>query len=69
MNITEVIPHPLSVPLKQPSWTAHEISTAATLILVEVRTDDGLVGYGEVQGGLRRTSPIGSFNSAISFEA
>jgi len=51
MNITEVIPHPLSVPLKQPSWTAHEISTTATLILVEVRTDDGLVGYGEVQGG------------------
>jgi D-galactarolactone cycloisomerase len=51
MNITEVIPHPLSVPLKQPSWTAHEISTTATLILVEVRTDDGIVGYGEVQGG------------------
>lgn len=51
MNITEVIPHPLAVPLKQPSWTAHEIMTTATLILVEVRTDDGLVGYGEVQGG------------------
>ena len=51
MHITEVIPHPISVPLKQPSWTAHEISTTATLILVEVRTDDGLIGYGEVQGG------------------
>jgi D-galactarolactone cycloisomerase len=51
MNITEVVPHPLSVPLQQPSWTAHEISTSATLILVEVRTDDGLIGYGEVQGG------------------
>lgn len=50
MNITEVIPHPISVPLKQPSWTAHEISTTATLILVEVRTDNGLIGYGEVQG-------------------
>jgi D-galactarolactone cycloisomerase len=51
MKITAVIPHPLSVPLKQPSWTAHELSTTATLILVEVRTDDGLIGYGEVQGG------------------
>lgn len=51
MNITEVIPHPLSVPLKQPSWTAHEINTTATLVLVEVRTDNGLIGYGEVQGG------------------
>ena len=51
MKITAVIPHPLSEPLKQPSWTAHELSTTATLILVEVRTDDGLIGYGEVQGG------------------
>jgi L-alanine-DL-glutamate epimerase-like enolase superfamily enzyme len=51
MKITAVIPHPLSVPLKQPSWTAHEISTTATLILVEVHTDAGLIGYGEVQGG------------------
>jgi D-galactarolactone cycloisomerase len=51
MHVTEVIPYPLSVPLKQPSWTAHEISTTATLVLVEVRTDVGLVGYGEVQGG------------------
>ena len=51
MRITEVIPYPLSVPLKQPSWTAHELSATATLVLVEVRTDAGLVGYGEVQGG------------------
>lgn len=51
MKITAVLSHPLSVPLKQPSWTAHEISTTATLILVEVRTDAGLIGYGEVQGG------------------
>jgi L-alanine-DL-glutamate epimerase-like enolase superfamily enzyme len=51
MRITDVVPYPLAVPLQQPSWTAHEISTTATLILVEVRTDAGLVGYGGVQGG------------------
>lgn len=51
MKITEVIPHPFAVPLKQPSWTAHELLATATLILVEVRTDEGLTGYGEVQGG------------------
>ena len=51
MKITEVITHPMKVDLEQARWTAHEISDTATLILFEVRTDEGLVGYGEVQGG------------------
>lgn len=51
MRITEVLAYPLSIPRQQPSWTAHEISTDVTLILVEVRTDAGVCGYGEVQGG------------------
>jgi len=51
VKITAVTAHPLSIPRSQPSWTAHEISTEASLILVEVRTDSGVVGYGEVQGG------------------
>jgi D-galactarolactone cycloisomerase len=41
----------MAMPLRQPSWTAHEMATEATLILVEVRTDAGVVGYGEIQGG------------------
>ena len=51
MKITEVITHPMKVNLKQASWTAHEISASAALTLFEVHTDEGIVGYGEVQGG------------------
>jgi L-alanine-DL-glutamate epimerase-like enolase superfamily enzyme len=55
MKITEVITHPIKIDLPQASWTAHEISGTATLTLFEVRTDEGLVGYGEVQGGPQTT--------------
>jgi len=55
MKITEVKTHPMKVALNEPSWTAHEIGRDATLILFEVRTDEGLVGYGEVQGGPQKT--------------
>src|SRR5438132_10364563 len=51
VKITAVQAYPLSMPRPQPSWTAHEISTEATLILVEVQTDAGLRGYGEIQSG------------------
>jgi L-alanine-DL-glutamate epimerase-like enolase superfamily enzyme len=51
LKITAVKAHPISIPRPQPSWTAHEITTEATLILVEVRTDAGVVGYGEIQSG------------------
>ena len=44
MKIADVKAHP-------PSWTRHEITTEATLILVEVGTDAGVIGYGEIQGG------------------
>jgi mandelate racemase/muconate lactonizing enzyme-like protein len=40
----------ISVPRPQPVWTAHEESKAWNVILTEVRTDDGLVGYGEIHG-------------------
>jgi L-alanine-DL-glutamate epimerase-like enolase superfamily enzyme len=55
MKITEVNTYPLRMELKEASWTAHEISGAATLTLFEVETDEGLVGYGEVQGGPQKT--------------
>ena len=51
MKITEVKTHPMKVVLERPSWTAHEVGTGATLTLFEVRTDEGLTGIGEVQGG------------------
>ena len=51
MKITEVLAHPLSVPYAQPRWTAHERMERDQVVLVEVRTDQGLVGYGEIAGG------------------
>jgi L-alanine-DL-glutamate epimerase-like enolase superfamily enzyme len=51
MKITEIITHPMSAALEQPRWTAHECMDRAQLILVEVRTDDGIVGFGEIAGG------------------
>ncbi len=51
MKITEIIAHPLSTPLQQPRWTAHERMSHAQMILVEIRTDQGITGYGEIAGG------------------
>ncbi len=55
MKITEVLTHPLSVKVDPPTWTAHEIGDNASLVLFEVRTDEGITGYGEVQGGPQKT--------------
>jgi len=49
-KIAEIKTHPISIPLKQPLWTAHEELKDASVILVEVRTDDGLVGVGQIHG-------------------
>ena len=54
MKITEVLAHPLSVPYAQPRWTAHERMERDQVVLVEVRTDQGLVGFGEIAGGPQR---------------
>ncbi len=51
MQITEIIAHPLSVAFAQGSWTAHEYMDRAQLVLVEVRTDTGVTGFGEISGG------------------
>lgn len=51
MKITKIKTHPLAVALEQPSWTAHEIGRDATLTLFEVQTNEGITGFGEVQGG------------------
>ena len=49
-RIASVTTHVISVPRPQPVWTAHEGLRAWSVILTEVRTDDGLVGYGEIHG-------------------
>ena len=39
------------MPLPVARWTAHELMSSASIILVEVRSDDGIVGYGQIHGG------------------
>lgn len=51
MKITEIIAHPLSAGIGRPSWTAHEPFAVARMTLVEVRTDEGLTGVGEIAIG------------------
>ncbi|RDJ21693.1 mandelate racemase/muconate lactonizing enzyme family protein [Bosea caraganae] len=51
MKITELRIHPLSMEFEKLLWTAHEPFDKAQLILVEIRTDTGLVGIGEISTG------------------
>jgi L-alanine-DL-glutamate epimerase-like enolase superfamily enzyme len=51
MKITDILAHPLAFDYAQPSWTAHERMERAQLILIEVRTDEGVSGFGEIAGG------------------
>jgi len=51
-RIASVKPHPISVPLKDVPWTAHEELKASSVIVVEVRTDDGLTGYGQIMAAI-----------------
>lgn len=49
-KITEIKTHPVSIALNQTLWTAHEELKDSSVILVEVRTEDGIVGYGTIHG-------------------
>jgi L-alanine-DL-glutamate epimerase-like enolase superfamily enzyme len=49
-KIASVKAHPISVELEHKYWTAHECIAAWTVVLVEVRTDDGITGYGQIHG-------------------
>lgn len=51
MKITDVIIHPLQADHNRLSWTAHEPFARAILTLVEVRTDEGVIGIGEIASG------------------
>jgi L-alanine-DL-glutamate epimerase-like enolase superfamily enzyme len=50
MKITEVRTTPLLVPYVEPFYFAQGVIHGATVILVEVHTDEGLIGYGESIG-------------------
>jgi L-alanine-DL-glutamate epimerase-like enolase superfamily enzyme len=51
MKITEIRTHPVSIRLDEASWTAHEAMGDSTAILVEVRTDAGVSGVGQIHAG------------------
>jgi D-galactarolactone cycloisomerase len=51
MKITEIRTHPLSIALDEASWTAQEGSQHSTAILIEVRTDEGITGVGQIHAG------------------
>jgi D-galactarolactone cycloisomerase len=54
-RIASVVPHAISVPLGQVLWTAQEELKSSSVILVEVRTDDGVTGYGQIHGAPMKT--------------
>lgn len=54
IRITDVIAHPLSQTLPKPTVTSWGSYTKVSIVLVEVRTDAGLIGVGET---LARFSP------------
>ncbi|MFN7026286.1 MAG: mandelate racemase/muconate lactonizing enzyme family protein [Pseudorhizobium sp.] len=54
VRITDVIAHPLSQKLPTPTITSWGVYSQVSMVLIEVRTDAGIVGVGEV---LARFSP------------
>jgi L-alanine-DL-glutamate epimerase-like enolase superfamily enzyme len=54
IRITDVIAHPLTQKLPQPTVTSWGSYTEVSIVLVEVRTDAGIIGVGEA---LARFSP------------
>ena len=51
MRITDILVHPMGMPAERVRWTAQEITRRVELTLVEVRTDAGIVGLGEISSG------------------
>jgi L-alanine-DL-glutamate epimerase-like enolase superfamily enzyme len=51
MKITDILVHPMGMPAERVRWTAQEITRRVELTLVEVRTDAGIVGIGEISTG------------------
>lgn len=60
MRIHSIRAHPLSVPLAEPLWTAHERLATSSLVLVEVRTVEGATGIGQIHG-----APLGEISGWV----
>ncbi len=67
MKITEIIAHTLAVDYAKPVWTAHERFSRSQIVLVEVRTDQGLVGFGEIASGALKiiSNLLGIFSNVV----
>jgi len=50
LKITAVTPHPASIPFDVARVTAHEPMRHAAAVLVEVATDEGVTGVGQIHG-------------------
>jgi len=51
-RIASVKAHAVSAKLKHTLWTAHEELHSSSVVLVEIKTDDGLTGIGQIHGSL-----------------
>ena len=51
MRITDILVHPMAMAAERVGWTAQEITRRVELTLVEVRTDAGIIGIGEISSG------------------
>lgn len=51
MKIADILIHPMGIPAEHVRWTAQEVTRRVELTLVEVRTDVGIVGIGEISTG------------------
>ncbi len=54
-RIKSVRAHALSHRLERRIWTAHEPHDTVSMILVEVSTDDGMTGFGQIHGSPMKT--------------
>lgn len=51
MKITKIAFHPMTIDNERPVWTAHERFNQSQLTLVEIQTDEGIIGIGEIAAG------------------
>ncbi len=49
-RIASVKAHAISAKLKHALWAAHEELHSSSVVLVEIKTDDGLTGIGQIHG-------------------
>ena len=64
MKITEVRTTPLLVPYSEPFYWAHGVMGGASVVMVEVHTDAGIIGFGESIGSPVPTAMVSYINLA-----